>query len=221
MSGGGSPEPERDARRSYDSPLRRAQVAARRERILEAACAIVHEFKSWDWRQLTFRAVAERAGVGERTVYRHFATEQALHEAITQRLGQESGATYEDLTIGGLAGIGANVFATMSDFAAPPWAEHQDDVLGTEDSRRRAALLAAVDAAASGWSSEKRTLVAAGLDVLWSVPSYHRLVIGWDLGADEATGVIGWMVSLVVDAISQDRGPDQPLSSRPHGTRNS
>ena len=61
-------------------------MAETRDRILDAGSALVHEFESWDWRPLTFRAVAERAGVGERTVYRHFATEQALHAAVMERL---------------------------------------------------------------------------------------------------------------------------------------
>ena len=78
--------------------LRRAQMAETRERILAAGSALVHEFKSWDWRPLTFRAVAERAGVGERTVYRHFATERELRDAVMTRCEQEAGVELgEDL----------------------------------------------------------------------------------------------------------------------------
>jgi len=182
-------------------------LAETRDRILDAASALVHEFKCWDWRPLTFRAVAERAGVGERTVYRHFSTEQALHEAVMQRLGQESGIDIEGLTIDDVSKIGARVFASMSTFAAPPWVDVEEGVLLAEDQRRQAALIAAVEAVTSGWSDEQRTRAAAALDVLWTAPSYHRLVSGWKLGADEAADVIDWMITLVVDAIRAGHAP--------------
>ena len=208
MSSGTGSAPGGDAgRRSYDSPVRRAQMAETRERILDAGSALVHEFESWDWRPLTFRAVAERAGVGERTVYRHFATEQALHEAVMQRLAEESGVVYEGLTIDEVSRIGATVFASMATFAAPSWNDDETGVFLAEDERRKAALVAAVEASTTGWSDEERTRAAAALDVLWTAPSYQRLVTGWKLGADEAADVIDWMITLVADAIRAGHAP--------------
>ena len=207
MSSGGSERGADDAPRRYDSPVRRAQVAERRERILDAACELVHEFDSWDWRPLTFRAVAERAGVGERTVYRHFASEQALHEAVMRQLAQESGVDYEGLTLDQVSKIGATVFESMSTFAAPPWTDVTDGVFLAEDERRHAALIAAVDASAPGWTDEERTRAAAALDVLWTAPSYQRLVTGWKLDAGDAADVIDWMITLVVDAIRAGHAP--------------
>jgi AcrR family transcriptional regulator len=206
-SGTGSAPGGEAGRRSYDSPVRRAQVAETRERILDAGSALVHEFESWDWRPLTFRAVAERAGVGERTVYRHFATEQALHEAVMQRLAEESGVVYEGLTIDEVSRIGAKVFASMATFAAPSWNDDETGVFLAEDERRKAALVAAVEATTTGWSDEERTRAAAALDVLWTAPSYQRLVTGWKLGADEAADVIDWMITLVADAIRAGHAP--------------
>ena len=219
MSSTGSESAGEAGRRRYDSPVRRAQVAETRERILDAASALVHEFKSWDWRPLTFRAVAERAGVGERTVYRHFATEQALHEAVMQRLGQESGVNYEGLTIDEVSKIGTKVFASMSTFAAPPWVDVERGALLAEDERRKAALVAAVEATTSDWSDEERTRAAAALDVLWNAPSYHRLVTGWQLDADEAAEVVDWMITLVVDAIRAGHAPSPPGPRRWSRTR--
>ena len=193
--------------RRYDSPVRRARMAETRERILDAASAIVHELESWDWRPLTFRAVAERAGVGERTVYRHFATEQALHEAVMRRLSAESGVDYAGLTLDDVSKIGAKVFSSMASFAAPAWADAPEGVLAAEDERRKAALVAAVEASTTGWSDEERARAAAALDVLWTAPSYQRLVTGWKLDADDAAGVIDWMITLVVDAVRAGQTP--------------
>jgi len=57
-------------RRRYDSPVRRQQVAETRERIVAAGAELLHGFPIWNWRALTVRAVAERAELNERTVYR-------------------------------------------------------------------------------------------------------------------------------------------------------
>ena len=69
-------------RRRYDSPLRRERAAQTRERITDAGVALVRELPTWDWQGLTFAAVAARAQVSVRTVYRYFATERDLHDAI-------------------------------------------------------------------------------------------------------------------------------------------
>jgi AcrR family transcriptional regulator len=198
-------------RKPYDSPVRREQMARTRARILDAACALVHEFETWDWRALTFAAVATRAGVGERTVYRYFSTEQALHDAVMVRLSEESGVSYDGLNVDDVSKVGAKVYATMSEFAAPPWAEPDDATLVAEDERRKRALIAAVDSATTGWSDADKTRAAAALDVLWGVPSYRRLVTGWGFDANEATDVMDWAIGIVVAAIRN--------GERPAGTR--
>ena len=81
------------ARRRYDTTLRRQQAAGTRERIVAAGSALLHRSPIRDWRSLTLRAVAERAGVNERTVYRHFANERALRDAVMHRLEEEAGIT--------------------------------------------------------------------------------------------------------------------------------
>ena len=195
------------ARKQYDSPVRRAQMAETRDRILAAGCALVRQLESWDWRPVTFRSVAERAEVGERTVYRHFATEQALHEAVMQRLAEESGVDYSGLTLDDVSKIGSKVFESMSTFAAPAWVDVAEGVLRAEDDRRRAAMVAAVEDATPDWTDEQRVRAAAALDVLWSVPSYQRLATSWKLGADDAADVIDGMIGLVVTAIRHDHPP--------------
>ena len=192
-----------------------------RERILAAASNLVHEFKSWDWRPLTFRAVAERAGVGERTVYRYFANEQLLHEAVMHRLAEESGVDYEDLSIDDVHAIGARVFAAMSTFAAPPSIEPTGSAFVAEDVRRRSALLDAVTAATSDWQEPDRRRAAAALDVLWNAPSYARLVRGWSFKPEEATLVIEWVIGLMVQAIKADHRPSEVLDQRLREARRS
>lgn len=102
--------------RRYDSPVRREQAAETRERILESGAALVHQQASWDWSGLTMRAVAAKAGVHERTVHRHFATERELRAAIVQRLLEESGISLEGLRLDDLPEQVGRLFGYLSSF---------------------------------------------------------------------------------------------------------
>jgi AcrR family transcriptional regulator len=198
-------------RRRYDSPVRRRQAAETRERIVVAGSELVHEFDSWHWDALTFRAVAERAGVGERTVYRHFPTERHLHDAVMARLEEEAGVTYEGLDLDALPEITARVFSSRRSFAAREAVDAPDAPLFVEvDERRRDALLHAVTAATPMWGEAERTTVAALLDVVWSMPAYERLVGAWAFEGDDATRAITWLMSLVTNAVDADTPPPVP-----------
>ena len=196
-------------RRRYDSPLRRQRAAETRERILAAGSALVHSFPAWDWRGLTFGAVAERAGVGKRTVYRYFPTERDLHDAVMRRLQEESGVSYEGIGLDDLTDVTARVFATLPSYAVSRWTDSdpQEPTLIAENQRRRDALTRAVASSAPGWTATQRQMAAAMLDVLWGMPSYERLTTAWNLDSDQATQAMTWVIGVLSDAIRHDRRP--------------
>src|ERR1700761_1715090 len=105
------------SRRSYNSPARQKAAAATRDRIIDAGVRLVRGFTSWDWDELTFRAVAERAEVSERTVYRHFPTERHLHDAIMSQLEDDAGIAYHDVSLDNLPDVTARLFASLGRFA--------------------------------------------------------------------------------------------------------
>jgi AcrR family transcriptional regulator len=195
-------------RRRYDSPLRCQRAAETRERILAAGSALVHSFPAWDWRDLTFGAVAERAGVGKRTVYRYFPTERDLHDAVMRRLQEESGVTYEGIGLDDLTNVTARVFAALSTHA-PRRTDSgpRQPALIAENQRRRDALTRAVALSAPDWTATERQMAAAMLDVLWGMPSYERLITAWDLDGDQATQAMTWVIGVLSDAIRHDRRP--------------
>lgn len=195
-------------RRRYDSPVRRRRLAETRERILAAGSALVHELPSWDWRGLTYRAVAERAGVGVRTVYRHFPSERHLHEAVMRRLEEEAGVDYDGVALATLAEVTGRILRSLERFAVGSTVREPDDpTFQAVDVRRHAALLRAVGEAAPAWSERQREAAAGVLDVLWNPPSYERLVSSWRLEPERATAALSWVMGLVVAAVEGDAPP--------------
>ena len=195
-------------RRRYDNSARAEKAAQTRERIIAAGSELVHAFDSWHWRDLTFRSVAERAGVGERTVYRHFPTERHLHDAVMQRLESEAGIAYEDVDLDNLGEVTGRVFASLQRFAVRQSVDAPlDPTFVGVDARRRDALLRAVTGAAPEWSEAEKRVTAGLLDVLWNLPSYERLVGVWGVDGTTATDAVNWLMAKVIEAVADGAPP--------------
>lgn len=202
------PQPRAPGRpsRKYDSPLRRRRAAETRERIISAGVDILHGFPVWNWRALTVGAVAERAGVNERTVYRYFSGERELRDAVMARQEAVADVALEGLALEDLQDHTARILEYVSSF--PLQSRTPDDPTLTGAHRRqRAALVAAVSAETDVWAPADRAIAAAMLDVLWSVASYERLVVDWDLDPKDAIKGATWVIGLVEDAIRNDHRP--------------
>jgi AcrR family transcriptional regulator len=203
-------------KRRYDNTLRRRRAGETRARIVDAGAELLRESSIRDWRGVTIRAVAERAGVNERTVYRHFANERALRDAVMQRLEDAVGIDLERLRLDGVADAAARIFRHV---AAYP--RHQqpplDPTLAEANRRQHEALLAAVGQAAPGWPAADHRLAAAVLDVLWAVSSYERLLRDWDLDPEDAVHATRWAIGLVDAAIRDGARPPRRRSRA--GTR--
>ena len=193
-------------RRRYDSPVRRERAAQTRERIVLAGAELLHGFPIWNWRALTVRAVAERAGVTERTVYRYFANERELRDAVLECLEEEAGVDLRGLTLDDVPAVTARILEYTSAFPVEPRTE-RDETVAAANARQRDALLAAVSARTEGWSEIDRALVAATFDVLWSPVSYERMVVDWGVDPKEAIRGITWVIGLVQGAIARNDGP--------------
>lgn len=195
-------------RRPYHSPLRRQRAAETRQRIIAAGAEILHGYATWNWSALTVRAVADRAGVNERTVYRHFESERELREAVMERLQEEAGVDLEGLRLEDVRAVTSRIFEHVSTFPLEPRIQ-LDATLMAASRRQREALTAAVEPATRRWSEADRTLAAALLDVLWSVTAYERLVADWKLDPEEAIRGLTWAQGLVEAAIRDGRSPSR------------
>ncbi len=189
------------ARRPYDSSLRRQRATETRERIIAAGSALLRGSSVRDWQGLTMRAVAQKAGVNERTVYRHFANERGLHDAVMHRLEEEAGIELHGMQLEDVAEVTARIFEHVSSFPSDA-RQPLDPTLMDAKQRQHDALLAAVAARAESWPEPDRTLFAGVLDVLWSVASYERLVVDWQIERTDATRAITWVIGLLRQAVA-------------------
>ena len=192
--------------RSYDSPVRRQRAGETRDRIIDAGCRVLRRSSIRDWRALTIRGVAERAGVNERTVYRYFGNERGLRDAVMQRLEEQSGIELEGMQLDDVADIAARIFAHVSSYPLRP-KPALDPTLADANLRQRRALVGALDQATARWPEADGAAAAALLDVLWSVATYERLVTDWGMDCAEATRTVAWAIGLVADAVDQGRRP--------------
>ena len=192
--------------RQYDSPVRRARSAQTRERIVDAACVLLRSSPVRDWGALTIRGVAHEAGVNERTVYRYFANERGLRDAVMHRLEADAGIDLTGLELADIADVAQRIFASASSFpfeARPPL----DPTLTEANLRQREALHDAVAPWTAEWPAEEAAAVAALFDVLWSVGAFERLVVDWQTDPDQAVRTLTWAIELVAEAVRAGRRP--------------
>jgi AcrR family transcriptional regulator len=194
------------ARRRYDSALRRERAAQTRERIVAAGVEILRRSSIRDWRAMTIRAVAERAGVNERTVYRHFANERALRDSVMHHLEIDAGIDLTQMRLEDIADVTARILRVLGSYPLDP-RPPLDPTLADANRRQHDALVEAVAERAAGWPAADRTVAAAMFDVLWSVASYERLVLDWQLEREEAIRAITWVTGLVEEAVREGRRP--------------
>lgn len=185
-----------------------------RDRIVAAGCELLRSSSIRDWHHLTIRAVADRACVNERTVYRHFTNERGLHDAVMQRMEEAAGIDLARLRLEDVAEVATRIVEAVSSHPLAPRRE-LDPTLASTSERQHDALLRALAPHTAGWADGERTVAAAMLDVLWGVASYERLAVDWGLDRDQAIGGITWVMGLIEDAIRGGRAPGERGRIRP------
>jgi len=175
---------------NYHSPLRQAQVAATRARILEA-CVSVMETGA----ELTYSNVAEAAGVQERTIYRHFPTkadlETGLWDWIIEHLTHaDLAARSEDELVQAMrtsfAGFDTGAPLIQAMLHSPQGLE----IRLRQQAERRAMFEATVEDAVPEVPPAVRTRVAAALQVLYSAAAWELLRTFWGMDAAQAGDTI-------------------------------
>ncbi len=211
MTAPGTPA-ETPETRKYDNSKRRAQAEETRARIVEAGAELLRESSIRDWQNVTVRAVADRAAVHERTVYRHFGTDKRLRDAVMEHQEVQAGVDLATVRIDELAEVAGRVLRFASNYAHPPDAPI-DPTLHEADTRRKDALLRTVAGHTDGWTDRQQIRAAAVIDLIWSLSSFDRLRAAWGLEGEEAIEAIEWGVQVIVDATGADpTGGTSPIT---------
>jgi len=185
---------------TYESPLRAEQKEATRQRILDAAGRLMQDR---DLEESSFAAIAEEAGVKERTVYRHFPSKGALIEALcvwyAQRVRYDIPRTESELL-----GVPKSVFpgfAANERFTRALWSSPQGRAfrLSNVEERKRGIKAATADALRDLAPREAKWM-AAVVHVLITSATWQTMKDYWGLSADEAGKASSMAIELLLKA---------------------
>jgi AcrR family transcriptional regulator len=160
-----------------------------RERILDAAIALMADDRDGP---LTVADVAARAGVTERTVYRHFQTRDALVEAVWPRMQARVQSLGFPRTADDLITTPLHLFPKFDDnehlVRASVYSQSGREVRLRANGERQSAMLACVADAMPGLDAEARRRRAAIVQLIDSAYGWALLKDFWDMdGAQAAT----------------------------------
>lgn len=203
-------------RRAYQSPLRAAQVEATRERLLDAAYAILAEDPA-GVSALTVQRVAAQAQVSVPTVYRHFRDPDALLDAfvtwIRPRIGLDPARIFMRAP---------RQIAELPEQSFPRFEAHGAVLRALIDSRDanrvRAAATSdraeqaaeALSAHAPDWSKEDLKAVAGAIAVLQAPPTWRWLRDTWGLDAETTRAAVSWAIRGLVAALGRETSLTEP-----------
>jgi len=185
----------------YRSPLRQAQAAQTRERIECAAADLLGEGSAAD--SITFRAVAERAGVTEMTVYRHFPTREALMHGLWHQINARMapGIGMPD-NIDALLAQHAALFAGFDrqapQIVASLVTEQGREMRTSLNEQRCKAFRGIAREAAPTLSPAECTRAAAVLQLLHSAHAWMSLREQWGLDGREIGAATRWAIETLL-----------------------
>ena len=197
--------------RPYSSPLRDSQVQRTRDLILDALTELLSELPS---DQISTREIAQRAGVSQPTVYRHYPDRQALLEGLADRVtlrweaatGGRRARSLDDLAANAVGDI-----ALTEEHAVEATAEavlNADPRRLSRASRERSEELRQLVVASFPEYSERDHLrITALLRIIYSVQSWLRMREEFGIPGDESGPVLSWAFQTLVDEIRAGKFP--------------
>lgn len=172
-----------------------------RERIQRAAASLLDDRGAAEG--ITFKAVAERAGVTEVTVYRHFPTRDALLEGLWRHLNDEMGPelgmpqsadallAQHDALFAGFDRISPHIVASIT-------TTQGREMRAALNKQRRKAFLAIVEQAAPGLDAGRKTAAAAVLQLLHSAYAWDSMREQWSLNGKAAGKATKWAIETLL-----------------------
>ena len=186
--------------RHYTSPLRERQTADTRAAILEALGA---ELAAGGLEEFSVARLARRAGVSERTVFRHFPTRETLLDGLSQWFNDRVGDFPPDVSAEAIPTTIAQVFAdfdehealTRAMLASPGGREFRRHARAARLARLHAALAPVLDGADPERAAAARALVLA----LCSARTWQAMRDEGGLDGAAAGRAVAHAIQLILD----------------------
>jgi AcrR family transcriptional regulator len=198
--------------RPYSSQLRDDQAQRTRDLILDALTELLSDQPA---HEITTRAIAERAGVSQPTVYRHFPDRQALLEGLSDRITAIAAASGANLdratTLDELVANAAKDLAITDEHAVLATAEailNADPRRLSRASRARSdALRRMVAEELPDYDERDHVRITALLRCLFSVQNWLRMREEFGVPGTESGPVLVWAVDVLLKEIRAGNFP--------------
>jgi AcrR family transcriptional regulator len=192
-------------RRAYNSPLRASQTEQTREAILGA---LERCLERSDASEVSIEAVALEARVERRTVFRHFASREALFDAFWPWFNARLALTLAPETAVALAQAPRTAFARFDEVEGVIRAGLHSASGRTMRARaapaRREAFARALASVLDGRPEPERRRVLALAHLLYSAPAWEVMKDFGGLTGPEAGEAASWALALILSAVSRD-----------------
>lgn len=210
------------APRAYTSPSRSAQLVQTRDKLLDAARAMLVE---GGLDALTLPRLAEAAGVSVPTVYRHFATMDDLLRAfldwIRPRIGQTTERLFspaERLPV--LPAENYALYEQHAEVLRPLMESRAFNRIRVGSVRDRARSAAAVlRPCAPGRTASELEALAGAIYLFISPQVWRWLRETWGLEATEAAHASTWAIQVLLDALARPPTPARKPRGKPRRPR--
>ena len=181
--------------------LREKQAAATRDQILDQAYALLVNDPD---QPFSHEAIAARAGVGARTVYRYFPAQSDLYEALWLRVRKQAGTIFPSLEAEILpqipilfGGFDRNEKVMQAVLESP--AGHRIRERGAAEGR--AAFSQSLAQLTAGMSEAQKRQVVAIFLAIYSAPFWDLLRRRGGLSGGEAIAAAEWATSALIQAL--------------------
>jgi len=187
--------------------LRDRQAAATREQILEVA---MHQLGQNPRGTFSHESIAEAAGMGARTVYRHFPDRASLLNALWGRL-REATHTRFPSTEDEILTLAQTVFREFDD-NEPLVRAVLNSPAGTEVRERggiegRAAFAQSLGPILEGLPEREKARIIAVFASIYSAPFWQLLRDRGQLSGSEAEKAVSWALETLLTAAKSITGP--------------
>lgn len=200
--------------RSYNSPLRDRQSERTRELILEA---LASELAEGGLHDLNIPAIAQRAGVSVRTVYRYFPTRDALIDAAEERIDRIVGPPHIPQTAADLPGMAQALFRQFDDretLILAHWATDLGrDVRARGRRRRLQAYLETLSAATANLTRSDARAAHAVISHLLSSLTWKTLREEFGMKGSESGKAVAWALRTLIDDVKHRNEQAKPAEA--------